>query len=585
MIIGIDLGTTYSLCAYFDGKNPQLIPNSQGKFLTASEVHLGEDKSFAVGDCPAGDFPYHFRFFKEFMGTDRVFSGGGECFSAVQLSALVLKQLKEDAERFLNCKVEEAVISVPAYFNDNQRIATKQAGQLAGLGSSRIVNEPSAAALCYQFGYDEATLMVFDFGGGTFDVSMVDCFDNIIEILSISGDNHLGGKTVDQHLGRYFCQEVGLNWSLLEEDGQLLRDMEVIKEKLPQEPQILYEYQGKEFLFTRHLLQDICKPLFHRLKVIMAQAVRDSGKEMGDIDQVILVGGSSRLVGLPQFIEDLMGIKPICTKNPQTVVALGMGYYVGMKSRQSALRELILTDVCPFTLGVGTVTGNQDSRPHVTPLIPRNTTLPASFQSRFVTVSHGQDAIVVNVVQGEGYFVKENLLLANIEFSLPPAPAGEEGVEVCFTYDFNGILQVDIYHEESGTHKSHRILSTEAKHYREEELQEAIDQLNQYRLHCLSGEEHGLLREANGFYGRMGRHEKEILAKLMGEYKLALGNSRVESRKIQRKFRFLLEHMAKWEENTHDFSEESSFRHYLAEQKGDYGVEDFWDIGLDGYPN
>ncbi len=222
MIIGIDLGTTYSLCAYFDGKESYLIPNSKGACLTPSVVHFSLDGRVMVGACEdTEEFPKSFRFFKEFMGTDKFFSVGEQKLTAVDLSSFVLKQLKEDAEQFLSQEVTEAVISVPAYFNDKQRVATKMAGRLAGLGTTRIVNEPSAAALAYQFGYDEATLMVFDFGGGTFDVSMVDCFENIIEILSISGDNHLGGKNVDYILAKYFCGVTGGNFEELSQESQL----------------------------------------------------------------------------------------------------------------------------------------------------------------------------------------------------------------------------------------------------------------------------------------------------------------------------------------------------------------------------
>lgn len=580
MIIGIDLGTTYSLCSYYDGKAPQLIPNAHGGVLTPSEVHIGED--VYVGDCVDSEkYPYHFRFFKEFMGTNRIFQAGEQEFTPVQLSALVLKQLKADAEAHLNQHVTEAIISVPAYFNDNQRIATKQAGQLAGLNTTRLVNEPSAAALAYQFGFDEASLMIFDFGGGTFDVSMVDCFDNIIEILAVSGDNHLGGKNVDKLLADYFCQQTNTQNLSAEEMTRLCQDMEVLKESLSAQGQMLYSFQGKELLFTKPLLRDLCQPIFNQLKVIMAQAVRDSEKDLQDIDQVILVGGSSNLEGLPQFIQNLMGKKPLLLQNPQTVVALGMGYYVGMKSRHHSLCELILTDVCPFSLGIATVHNNKDSNPHLTPLIPRNTTLPATKKSEFVTVHPDQKSISLEIYQGEGYFAEENILLSTLNIDLPRQTNQKiHAIQVTFTYDFNGILQVDV--QGDGIELTHKVLSDQTKHYSPEELQAAAMSLNFFKLAQETPQNDPLVREANYFYGIVGRKEKELLRAVLDEYRKAQLKSRVEERKAQRKLRFLLDKMEEWEEERNPFSQQYHFRDYLADQgEEEFSLDDFEDFDDD----
>ncbi|MFI3255178.1 MAG: Hsp70 family protein [Eubacteriales bacterium] len=546
MVIGIDLGTTYSLASFFDGKSPQLIPNSKGAVMTPSTVHLGAEKEIVVGDWDKESSPLGtFQYFKEFMGTDQVFSQGEETFSPIQLSAFILKQLKLDAERYLGESVSEAVISVPAYFNHKQRVATKKAGELAGLSTTRLVNEPSAAALAYQFGMEEATLLIFDFGGGTFDVSLVDCFENIIEILSVSGDNHLGGKDVDSLLAEYFCAVNEINYSHLteSEERQLLQDMSLLKEKIPELSQVHYRFLEKELLFDSKLVKNIYQPIFKKISQIMAQALWDSGKEMSDLDEVILVGGSSHLFGLKEYITELLGKPCLCKYHPQTVVALGMGYYVGIKSRAKAVEEWILTDVCPFTLGIATVHGDHDIVPHLSPLISRNTTLPATATKKFVTVIDGQDEIVADIIQGEHYFARDNLLLDTIVFPVPPAPAGAEGVEVSFTYDLNGILQVHIFHQNSGTSQVSAIVSSALDE--KEDLREMMARLEEFRLESTL-EEDKLLQEANCRYTRLSHKEQEFLRFHLGKYQEAKG-SKVERLKQEKKLSVLLEIFAMWE--------------------------------------
>lgn len=575
MILGIDLGTTYSACSYFDGQRAVLIPNSTGAVLTASVVYLGEGDKFVVGDCPnPEEFPTKFCFFKEYMGTKKQFLTGGRSFSPVELSAMVLQQLKADAERFLGEPVTEAVISVPAYFSDKQRVATKQAGELAGLHTARIVNEPSAAALAYQFGFDESSILVFDFGGGTIDVSVVDCFDNIIEIRAIAGDNHMGGKDVDQLLVDYFCSVSRLSPN--SEEQEILRtEMELLKETLSQVPQILYEFGGKAVMFDRTLLASICQPLFQKLGNLISKAMWDGEKDPNEIDAVILVGGSSHLQGLAEYLEDIMGITPICSIHPQTVVAMGMGYYVGMKSRDEAVKDLILTDVCPFSLGVSSVHGGRDVTPHMTALIPRNSTLPATETANFVTVSDNQDQIVLKVLQGEHYLARDNDLLGTIPFDLPPAPAGQESIQVCFTYDLNGILQVEVNHLSSGRQTVTALSSTAHQELSEETLAESMERLSHFRLATMAEEEE-LLQRANGMYALLPPKERNLVGKFLAEYRSA--KAMVEERKLQRKINYLLCMLQQW--NNLRFSspmEQTGFASYFQDHiEEGFSIEEFF---------
>lgn len=559
MIIGIDLGTTYSLCAYYDGEKSQLIPNAQGGYLTPSEIFVGQD--VAVGFCPSPkDYPHHFRYFKEFMGTEKEYKANDQVFTPLALSTLILSQLKTDAEAFLGQEITEAIISVPAYFNDNQRSATKQAGQLAGLNTTRLVNEPSAAALAYHFGYDEAGLMILDFGGGTFDVSLVDCFDHIIEITAISGDNHLGGKNIDQIMADHFCK----HHNLPSPDETLLKELEQVKEQLASHSQILFRHKDKELCFSRPLLKELCHPLFQQIRQIIAQALSDCQRE-GNIDQIILVGGSSHLVGFSDYIQELFDIKPLCAQNPQTVVALGMGYYAGMKSRHQNLSELILTDVCPFTLGVATVHNTNDLYPHVTPLIPRNTTLPASASANFKTIHSGQTEIQIQVLQGEGYFLSDNLLLDTIVFTVP-IPEGRKlppaaTVTVTFTYDLNGILQVDVTHQ--GVTTTHNILSNKAIENDPKALAQILSRLKASKIAKQAPETDPFLRKANQFFATIGYREKDILRNVLDDYRKAQLEGLIPLRKMQRKLQYLLDKLTQWQESDKVLSE--TFLDFLSE--------------------
>lgn len=587
MIIGIDLGTTYSLCSCYKDGAVQLIPNGQGAYMTPSVVHFNDDNTFYVGNSATKTTPHSFRYFKEFMGTTKTFPFQEKEFTPVELSAFVLKQLKADAEAFLGYPVTEAIISVPAYFNDNQRIATKQAGQLAGLNTLRIVNEPSAAALAHRMDDSDATMLVFDFGGGTLDVSVVDSFENIIEILAIAGDNHLGGKTVDDLLATAFCSATGLKAKDLspEEHTQFMAQIEQVKITLSTQDFVSLSFLGRETIFTKPLLLKLLEPLFDRMKQIIRRAVTDSDLQLHEIDKVILVGGSSQLVGLSQFLADLIGIPPALTTKPQEVVATGMGYYVGIKLREEEVEDFILTDVCPFTLGVAVVDGVLDNAPHVSPIIPRNTTLPASRTHTFSTVHDGQESIKLSILQGEAYYKVDNLLLEEITFPVTAGAAGSQNVNVTFTYDLNGILQVEITHENTGRTKLHTIVN-QSIHYSDYDLQEAIKSIEQYKL-SFTETTTPLLKHANLIYSQCAPAMRDTLRILMMQYNVAKNQSLIAHRKAHAELVAFLEDLEAQQEHfmdrndddldTHPFMEDFDDLDDLDDDYHHYDDDDFED--------
>lgn len=454
-VIGIDLGTTNSLAAVWQQGRSRLIPNALGDVLTPSAVSIDEDGTVLVGEAARQRLVSHpersAAAFKRAMGTNQTYSLAGRTFTPEELSALVLRQLKQDAEAFLGEPVEEAVVSVPAYFNDRQRAATKRAGQLAGLRVERLVNEPSAAALsCYKPDEGEASFLVFDFGGGTLDVSVVECFDNVVNILAVSGDNALGGNDFDETIAHLFCVENGLDYRGLDRAAKaiLLEQAEKCKQALTENPMavMIVDSPGVKgaLSLTGKKLVEHSQKLLERMRTPVARALRDSGLGRGELAGVIPVGGSCKMPLVRQYLAHLLGQRPKQNAQPDTVVALGAGMYAAMKAREANLRDMILTDICPFTLGTNIINRADPARDLMAPIIKRNSALPVSRVQRFCTVSEGQELVEIEVYQGEGMHCDENLKLGKLSVPVPPAKAGQESVDVRFTYDINGILEVEV---------------------------------------------------------------------------------------------------------------------------------------------
>ncbi|WP_300803653.1 Hsp70 family protein [uncultured Acetatifactor sp.] len=458
-IIGIDLGTTNSLAAYWRDGRLELIPGEDGNVLFPSAVGYVEGEGFLVGAVAKERLLTHpddtVASFKCFMGTAKEYSLGGRMYTPMELSAMVLERLRRNAQRVLQEEIEEAIVTVPAYFNDRQRSDTKKAAQVAGLKVERLINEPSAAALAYRMasGEEDRTLIVFDFGGGTLDLSYVECFENVIEIVAVAGDNHLGGDDIDRAIQSYFCKENGLVEERLplEELARIRHLAEQSKCALSSAGQADMELTvgGKagRATLTEDILFELCMPLFGRMKELFLHLLEDADSRVSRIDDLVMVGGSSRLGVVRRFLSELLGKEPVVLDETDRVVALGAGIYAGIRRRGEEIRDMLLTDVCPFTLGIGVRNRSGQDRNILSPMIERNSTLPASVKNRFVTTGDYQREILVKIYQGEEYYVDDNVCLGEVNIEVALKPAGQAWVDVQFTYDINGILHVSVENE------------------------------------------------------------------------------------------------------------------------------------------
>lgn len=531
-IIGIDLGTTNSLaCIYRDGR-AELIPNELGEYKTSSAVSVLQDGTVLVGAAAKERLVSHpeatAASFKIWMGIQKALTLGAQRFKPEELSAFVLRQLLEDARRYLGEDVEEAVISVPAYFNDDQRCATKLAAQLAGLTVKRLINEPSAAALYHRYSTQsgDSQMMIVDFGGGTLDVSIVDCFENIIEITAIAGDNRLGGDDIDRAIAAHFCQENGLAEERLEPSlrASLYRQAETAKIALSSAPAAAISIQQGEsqysLLLTAPLLRQLCEPVFQRVRAVISRAMKDRERAQA-IDDVILVGGSAQLPVFGDFLEELFGRRPQVAAKPDEIVALGVGLCAGIKERAEDLQDLVMTDVCPFSLGVATYSYRGDKTPHMAVLIPRSSMLPASHRDTFCTMYDNQRALRFEIYQGEGYFASENLKLGEVEVQVPPGPAGEQSATVTFTYDIDGILHVSA--RSSGGDQRDRLILNPNLHLSEAEREKVMARINEIQLAAQGSQKEQLLLErALRLYEQVMGRRRELVGSLITSWKTTM---------------------------------------------------------------
>lgn len=493
-IIGIDLGTTNSLvCVCQDGR-AVLIPNSLGETLTPSVVSVDENGEICVGAVAKERLVSHpeasAASFKRYMGTNKVFTLAGNSFTPQELSSFVLRQLKEDAERYLGEEVTEAVISVPAYFNDNQRYATKEAGRLAGIHVERLVNEPSAAALTASriSGEEEGSYLVFDFGGGTLDVSVVDYFDNVIEIVAVSGDNRLGGDDFDEVIARSFCAHHQMDYDSLDQQRKatLLRLSENCKRELTKqdETELVWEAEDKRMPLNNLLLAGLGQSLFDRISQVIETALRDSARTIDEMDEIVLVGGSSKMPVIALYLQTQLKRRPNMVASPDEVVAMGAGIYAGIKERRQDIKDLVLTDICPFTLGTDVVNYADVDNSIMSAVIERNSVLPCS-RTRYYTNSYdNQSHIDIGIYQGEAYYCNDNLKLGDIQMDIQPLKRGENHLKICFTYDINGILEVEVTDctNPKSEQTERKVLVSENLRLSEKELECRLEELRQYKL-------------------------------------------------------------------------------------------------------
>ena len=507
MIVGIDLGTTNSLIAYFTGEGPKIIPNRLGKNLTPSVVSVDEENQIYVGETAAERMALYpdtvAAAFKRSMGSSREYKLGKRTFTPEELSSFILRSLKEDAEAYLGEEVTEAVISVPAYFDNERRKATKRAGELAGFKVERIISEPTAAAIAYGL-YERkrnTRFLVFDLGGGTFDVSILELYQNILEVRAVAGDNYLGGDDFTDVMERMFLRDHGLEEEKLDRRTLVNIHSQAEKAKLrlsdSRETEMSCKVDG-EVLTTKveySQYERECENLLARIRKPVQRSLSDAHIKLSDIDVIVLVGGATKFQIVRDFIIKLFKKFPDTSVNPDEAVALGAAIQAAMKERNEAVKEVILTDVCSFTLGTEVVVergrGNFESG-HFCPIIDRNTVIPASRTERFYTVHDDQTKITVNVLQGESRYAANNLLLGEMTISVPKNKAGAEAVDVTYTYDINSILEVEVLVLSTGEKKK-QIIKGKDNDMSDAQIEERMRELSYLKIHPRDKEENKLL--------------------------------------------------------------------------------------------
>ena len=600
-MIGIDLGTTNSLATYIDDNGEiQFIKNEYGNILIPSVVGIDENDDIIVGELAkerrmmnAEETASNF---KRRMGTDAKIKVKNRTFDAQMLSSFVLKHLKENAEKQLNEKINRAIISVPAYFNDKQRRDTKMAAELAGLAVERLINEPTAAALSLGSNILNQNLkfIVLDLGGGTFDVTLLETFEDIMEVLSISGDTMLGGEDFTTKICEIFLKNIKLSIADLSRDERtkLYTKADRAKKLISlKNVEIEMEIKGKKYKseITQENFRETVKPLLVKMKVAIDKALQDGNTDAREIEKVILVGGAVKLGIIEEFVEKyfhkMRGEKIYFNNDdfiennklvsiaadPDTVVAYGVGIAVGMKERNKVFKERILTDVCPFTLGTEIV-GRRFA-----PIIPRNTTVPTSRSEYFYTIEDYQSQVTVGIYQGESLNIDDNLFLGEFLLDVPQNLAGKEAINVRFTYDINGILEVEATVVSTGLKKSKLIVNGDLS---EEEKNEKIKMLEEIKIQSENKNKDKLLLErANRIYAEIVNTEiRNHISEYLENYqKIVVTGDRIRIQKTKKSFSEFLD---KIDPEINDMSVEDILKDFEDEMEEEDMKEDdeleFW---------
>lgn len=451
-ILGVDLGTTNSLAVVYKEGKPVLIPNAYGEYVTPSAVSILDGK-IVVGKLAKERLITHpecsASLFKRNMGSDVTYTLDKKEYDSATLSSFVVKQLIEDAQNYLHEEISEVVISVPAYFNARQRQDTKRIGELLGVQVERLINEPSAAAIACHMDDEYETFVVFDFGGGTLDVSVVDCFENVISINAISGNNHLGGTDFDRAMAEYFCLKNGLNFNVLDLSFQqsIIRACEQAKIKLSAqrvvEVSLVHLNKNYNCIFDENVLFNTTHSLLESCKNVIGKAVKDSGFSASELDSLILVGGSSKMPVLQHYLSDALNIPVLKEENMDSLVALGLGKYIGIKQRDENIKDVVVTDICPFSLSTSTYNEQNPDLELSTVLIPKNSVLPTSKKMTLRTVHKGQTKVNISVFQGQAMYAKENLFLGQAFIHVPRNMRDYESFDLIYSYDINSMLYVE----------------------------------------------------------------------------------------------------------------------------------------------
>lgn len=451
-ILGVDLGTTNSLAVVYKEGKPVRIPNAYGEYVTASAVSILDGK-IVVGKLAKERLITHpecsASLFKRNMGSDVTYTLDRKEYDSATLSSFVVKQLIEDAQNYLHEEISEVVISVPAYFNARQRQDTKRIGELLGIKVERLINEPSAAAIACHMDDEYETFVVFDFGGGTLDVSVVDCFENVISINAISGNNHLGGTDFDRAMAEYFCLKNELNYNVLDSSFQqsILCACEKAKIKLSTqnvvEVSLVHLNKNYNCIFDENVLFNITHSLLESCKNVIGKAVKDSGFSASELDSLILVGGSSKMPVLQHYLSDALNIPVLKEEHMDSLVVLGLGKYIGIKQRDENIKDVVVTDICPFSLSTSTYNEQNPDLELSTVLIPKNSVLPTSKKMTLRTVHKGQTKVNISVFQGQAMYAKENLFLGQAFIHVPRNMHDYESFDLIYSYDINSMLYVE----------------------------------------------------------------------------------------------------------------------------------------------
>lgn len=563
MIVGIDLGTTNSLIAYYTEDGPKIIPNRLGENLTPSVVSVDEHGQIFVGETAKERMLLYpetsASVFKRYMGSDKKYDLGDRSFTAEELSSFILRTLKEDAEAFLGEEITEAVISVPAYFNDARRKATKRAGELAGFKVERIISEPTAAAVAYGLYQNnkDTRFLVFDLGGGTFDVSILELFQNIIEVRAVAGDNFVGGEDFTGVLTDMFLKEKSISEDTLDLKtlNHIVKQAEQCKraftsEKIPKlSCKIGEEYHSIDVNVEKY--EKACEPLLEKIRGPIKRSLVDANVKLSDIDQVVMIGGATKLPIIYSFVTKLFKQFPNTSVNPDEAVALGAAIQGAMKERQEGIKEVVLTDVCPFTLGTEVVREIEENRyeaGYFFPIIERNTVIPASRTERVYTIRDNQTKITVNVLQGESRFASNNLSIGALTIEVPKAKAGEEPVDITYTYDINSVLEVEVKAISTGKMEK-AIIKGQNVDMTDEEIEERMKELSYLKIHPREQEANKLvLLKAERLYEESIGDTRRMLERELGKFDTVLnGKNKSKIEEARKRLQEVLEIVA--EEN------------------------------------
>lgn len=557
MMIGIDLGTTNSLVSVFRNGRPEIIPNRLGKHLTPSVVSVDASGTVYVGETAKERgmlYPLETAsVFKRSMGTDREYNLSGKSYRAEELSSLVLRSLKEDAEVYLGEEVKEAIISVPAYFNDLQRKATKHAGELAGLEVKSIINEPTAAAISCGITEDgsETRYLVFDLGGGTFDVSILELFDSVMEVHAIAGDNFIGGEDFTALLATMYLEEAAIAPESmdLKAMSEIMKAAEIAKCQFAAQDKVTICCQAAEnhsMTIDRKTFEEACAPLLEKLRKPIERSIKDAGISLADIDKIVMVGGATRLPMIRRFVARVFERIPVMPVDPDESVALGAAIQCGMKERDKAIRETILTDVCPFTLGteVSVDNGLFEESGHYLPIIERNTVIPVSRTQTVCTAHDNQKRVDIKILQGESRLSYNNLLLGELSVPVPPGPKGKEAVEITYTYDVNALLEVEVNVLSTGV-KRRVIVQNESSHISDEEAAERLEKLQYLKQNPRNDEANRLqILRGERLYEENAGDARVIIDRALTEFDIALaGQDRTKIELARKKLEGILDNI------------------------------------------